>query len=187
MSKSVIALMGKAGSGKDTILHTIMKKCPNTFNEIVSCTTRPPREGEVDGVNYYFITEEEFAERIKRGDMLEYTGFNGWFYGTDKSQLSDNKANIGVFNPTGIRALQQDPTIALQVYYVRAPAKQRLLRQLNREEDPNVKEIIRRFSADEKDFCNIFTIDFCELQNDVTSDLEKCANVVIGQTQLNLP
>ena len=52
----VIALFGKAGSGKDTILRALVKVDPDKFNEIVSCTTRPPREGEQEGVNYHFLT-----------------------------------------------------------------------------------------------------------------------------------
>ena len=49
----VIALFGKAGSGKDTILRALVKVDPDKFNEIVSCTTRPPREGEQEGVNCF--------------------------------------------------------------------------------------------------------------------------------------
>ena len=50
----VIALIGEAGSGKDTIMQGILIRCPTQFHEIISCTTRPIREGEKDGVNYHF-------------------------------------------------------------------------------------------------------------------------------------
>jgi guanylate kinase len=53
----IIALIGKAGSGKDTILHELIKTTLN-LHEIVSCTTRPRREGEVEGVNYFYMTPE---------------------------------------------------------------------------------------------------------------------------------
>lgn len=56
MAYKIIALIGKAGSGKDTILKEILKQEPIKYNEIISCTTRPKREGEIDGVNYYFLT-----------------------------------------------------------------------------------------------------------------------------------
>ena len=52
----IVALMGKAGAGKDAILHTIMKNYKDEFASIISCTTRPPREGEVNGINYYFLS-----------------------------------------------------------------------------------------------------------------------------------
>ena len=181
----VIALIGKAGSGKDTLLHSIMEQYPSAFNEIVSCTSRAPRQGEVDGVNYFFLSKEEFIRKIDSGDMLESTIFNGWYYGTMKSSLSIEKVNIGVFNPSGVYSLMQDPEIDLTVYYLRAPAKVRLLRQLNREENPDVQEIIRRFSADDTDFQNVEDNIHCiTLSNVVPSDLQDMVERIVGQNQL---
>ena len=84
----VIALFGKAGSGKDTILRALVKVDPDKFNEIVSCTTRPPREGEQEGVNYHFLTIDQFTEKVLNGDMLEATEFIDWHFGTAVSSLS---------------------------------------------------------------------------------------------------
>lgn len=167
----LIVLMGKAGSGKDSILQELVTNYSNAFSNIVSCTTRPPREGEQDGINYYFLTEEEFLRRVNNGDMLEYTNFNGWYYGSSISELSTDKVNIAIFNPAGIREIMDNPNIELYVYYVRASDKERLLRQLNRENHPDVNEIIRRFSADEEDFKSLEDIPYIELDNERQSDL----------------
>lgn len=154
MSKiKIIALMGKAGAGKDYLLQELLKT--NNYNEIISCTTRSPRENEVDGKNYYFMKEEEFFKSVKNNEMLEFACFNGWFYGTPLKSLSQDKINIGVFNPDGIRQLLKNTNLQVDVHYVRALDKTRLLRQLNREEDPDVNEIIRRWQTDEKDFYNL--------------------------------
>ena len=99
----IIAIMGEAGTGKDTLMQEVLKVHP--FHEIVSCTTRPPREGEVDGINYHFLTNEEFAAKVLNDEMLEATEFNNWFYGTGLESLSKDEINIGVFNPTGIESL----------------------------------------------------------------------------------
>ena len=64
----VIALMGKAGSGKDALLHELIRQCPDA-NEMISCTTRPIREGEIHGVNYFYMTPEEFGARVLNGEM----------------------------------------------------------------------------------------------------------------------
>lgn len=56
----IIALIGEAGSGKDFLLRCARSKYPN-YNTIISCTTRPKRMGEVEGINYYYLTNEEFA------------------------------------------------------------------------------------------------------------------------------
>ena len=102
----LIILMGKAGSGKDTILREVVKQNPD-MHEVVSCTTRPPREGEVDGVNYHFLTGEQFGAKVLKNEMLEATCFNDWFYGTSFDSLDKNKVNIGAFNPTGVESLKE--------------------------------------------------------------------------------
>jgi len=148
----IVAFMGKAGAGKDTLLQECLALEPGSFHEIVSCTTRPPREGEVDGVNYHFLTSEEFAERLEDGRMIEATVFRDWCYGTSFENLDEDKINIGVFNPAGIDILNCIPDVAVLAIYITAEDKIRMLRQLNREEHPDVKEIVRRYFADEDDF-----------------------------------
>lgn len=177
----IVALMGEAGSCKDTILHRIMEKYPSYFNEIISCTTRPPRQGEKEGVNYHFLSVEDFIRKILNGDMLEATEFNGWHYGTDSQSLTIDKINIGVFNPEGVRCLQEDENIELYVFYVRAAGKQRLLRQLNREENPDVDEIIRRYKADTEDFSFLNDIKYITLQNNTLDDIDIAVDTIFGQ------
>jgi guanylate kinase len=197
----IIALIGEAGSGKDTCLKALLTSNP-AYHEIISCTTRPPREGEIDGVNYYFLTEKEFTTKLSNGEMLEWSSFNGWLYGTPISSLSKENINVGVFNPAGIQTLIKlkqinREEVETKVYYMRTSAKERLLRQLNREEDPDVEEIIRRFSADEKDFHPILypPLDekysgiisayeplffFQSLQNETPDDLTKVVEFING-------
>lgn len=151
-SIKVIALYGKAGAGKDALLQATMKLAGTELNEIISCTTRPPRQGEVNHVNYHFVTLEEFTQMVLKGDMLEATEFRAWWYGTPLLSLDPDKINIGVFNPAGMVALKEDPRLEVIPVKVEATDKVRLLRQLNREDDPDVAEIIRRYQTDEKDF-----------------------------------
>ena len=179
MSK-VIALIGEAGSGKDTIMQGILKRCPTQFHEIISCTTRPIREGEKDGVNYHFLTPDNFTNKVMNNEMLEYTMFNNWFYGTTYESLRSDCINIGVFNPAGVEALMLHKDIEVQVYYVRATDKVRLLRQLNREEDPDVQEIIRRYKADETDFADL-DFDYIELENNTLEDLDTAVKKILGK------
>lgn len=150
---TIIAIMGKAGSGKDTLMKALLEE-PEFFEAkpIISCTTRPIRDNEQDGVNYHYITKEQFTEQILNGEMLEATVFNNWCYGTSLNNLTKDKLNIGVFNPEGVGLLRENKNIDLTVIYVEATDKTRLLRQLNREKNPDCHEIVRRFGADEADF-----------------------------------
>lgn len=142
----ITALVGKSGSGKDYLMR---KMAEQGGHIIVSSTTRPKRDYETDGVDYHFLTEKEFAAAT----FLETASFNGWHYGTRLGDLRLDCPNIGVFNPTGLKSLAaRDDLIDLEIIYVKASDKTRLLRQLNREEEPNVHEIVRRFYTDEADF-----------------------------------
>ncbi len=81
MSKGLlIVLSAPSGSGKSTVREALMKK--EDFAYSISATTRSPRTGESDGVDYWFVTREQFEEKIKNGEMLEYTTYNGNYYGT---------------------------------------------------------------------------------------------------------
>lgn len=90
MSKLLI-ISGPSGVGKGTIIGHLQEKYQEENKKLylsISCTTRSPREGEVDGVNYYFITEKEFKKRIKNNDFLEYNIYGtGKYYGTPKSTV----------------------------------------------------------------------------------------------------
>lgn len=83
----MIVISGPAGSGKGTVNAHLLAE--GDFVYSVSATTRAPRPGEVDGVNYHFITREEFQSRIQSGDMLEYTEYCGNFYGTPLKEAEE--------------------------------------------------------------------------------------------------
>ncbi len=85
MTKGLLLIIsGPAGSGKGTVNSLLLER--EDFVYSVSATTRSPRPGELNGVNYHFISREEFLEAISSGDMLEYTEYCGNFYGTPKKK-----------------------------------------------------------------------------------------------------
>lgn len=77
----LLVISGPAGSGKGTVVKALREMMPE-LSLSVSATTRSPRPGEVDGVNYYFITRDEFEKKIADGEILEYTEYCGNYYGT---------------------------------------------------------------------------------------------------------
>jgi guanylate kinase len=185
---NIVALVGKAGSGKDTLLRHFfnnidmfkkiasesndkphfehsMVNIPNMeFNEIISYTSRPKRENEVSGINYHFCSYEDFCQKISNGEMLEYSKFNNWLYGTCRDSLRIDAINVGVFNLEGAKTLMRLGHNVL-ICHIYADDKSRLLRQLNRESRPNVTEIIRRYATDITDFEHLDEIPFVEIDN----------------------
>jgi guanylate kinase len=77
----LMVLSGPAGSGKSTILKAAVANDPGVRFS-VSCTTRPPRDGEVDGTDYHFLSDEQFVAKIEAGEFLEHAGVHKWRYGT---------------------------------------------------------------------------------------------------------
>lgn len=112
--------------------------------------------------------------------MLECTVFNDWFYGTSYEGLRASEINIGVFNPAGVYSIIERPDVKPLIFWIQASDKTRLLRQLNREKDPDVSEIIRRFGADKKDFSDI-DFECYELTNETEEDKQQCVEFILDK------
>ncbi|MBQ3040178.1 MAG: guanylate kinase [Clostridia bacterium] len=89
MRKGLLFIIsGPAGSGKGTVVNELLKAHPE-LKLSISATTRAPRPGEIDGVHYYYISKEEFEQRIQNGKMLEYTTYSGNYYGTPEKEVQN--------------------------------------------------------------------------------------------------
>lgn len=179
----IIALTGPAGSGKDTLIYELFNDINDNkihFNRIIRSTTRPERETETNHINYHFYTEEEFQNLKANNKFLDIENFNGWYYGINYEDLDINKINIGEFNPYSLLQIAGQPNIDLSIFYITAKDKTRLIRQLSREEEPNVQEIIRRYGADQKDFEILYSsiLDYTELINETPTDLHGAVKAI---------
>lgn len=153
----IIALFGKSGAGKDYLLNRIINSNSEDFQKIVSYTTRPKRDNEEFGKDYYFVSEETFTDMILEDKFLEASSFREWCYGTPKTSLSKEKINVGIFNPEGIETIlfnknDFEEKVKILPVFVDCPDKERMIRVLEREESPDVMEIFRRYRKDLIDF-----------------------------------
>lgn len=116
----VILLLGEAGSGKDYIAKLLMKYnifFKHKLHKVITATTRPPRQGEIDGINYYFMNKDIF----KNIEMLESTCFNSWYYGTPIDSLSKEHINLAIVNSDGLESYLSHPEVEIiDVIYLRA-------------------------------------------------------------------
>ena len=143
----VAALFGPSGSGKDTIINETVRASPENFRKIIRTTTRPRREGEsLD--SYFFIENYEWVD----SDYFIKSTFNDWNYGIRYKDLDEHKVNLGVFSPNELALLKNDPHIQCVSILLYVSDKNRLIRCLNREKEPNCDEIIRRYLTDKEDF-----------------------------------
>lgn len=85
----VIVISGPSGVGKDTIARRLIKLKPDSFYFVVTATTRPPRAGEVDGYDYFFLSSDQFAQMIEENELLEYAIVYNDYKGIPKKQIRD--------------------------------------------------------------------------------------------------
>lgn len=145
-TKSRIILCGKAASGKDHLRKILEGR---GFNYGVSYTTRPPRKGEIDGKDYYFLEVNEFQDLIEQKFFYEHVTFNGWYYGTSREQWFTTD-DIFIMTPSGIGKLHAADRKNSFIIYIDIPVEIR--RDRLSERNDNADSIERRILADENDF-----------------------------------
>lgn len=152
-------LMGKSASGKDSIFHKLLEK--GHFQRLIPYTTRPMREGEAEGQEYHFISEEEFEKLISTGEMAEHriydTVFGKWYYGTVLPEETERRKRylaIGTLE-SYLQLKEKLGERGIFPLYIEVPDEIRLERAFLRQEGGGKKtkeEILRRFKADDEDF-----------------------------------
>jgi guanylate kinase len=140
-----IILVGKAASGKD---HLRKKYESRGFKYAVSYTTRPPREDEVNGKDYFFITDEESTKMIESNMFYEHVYFNGWLYGTTVNQFFTD--DLFIMTPAGISHIKPEDRANSFIIYIDIYMFIRKQRLVNRMMPGD--SLTRRIEADELDF-----------------------------------
>lgn len=152
---NIIALVGKTASGKNVILKELIRICD--IKPIVSYTTRPMRPGETNGVEYHFISQDEFLKRESEGFFSETTKYtvasnDTWYYGASKESLKEENGVI-IVNPDGLKYLKSQDDLDLTVFYIHSSEDVIRGRLIKRGDNP--AEADRRLAADNEDFKDI--------------------------------
>ena len=139
----LIVLVGKSASGKTTLEKYISENF--RYDRLISHTTRPIRNDEKCGVDYYFVSEDEFNKMLANDELVEHATFNGWSYGISKKEVEEKKNGVVVVNPAGLRKLRKlnIPMVAL---YVMCDDRTRYKRSIDRGDD--IVEIALRSRSD---------------------------------------
>jgi guanylate kinase len=143
----IFVVSAPAGTGKTTLVQRLMQEFPSIIASI-SYTTRQPREGEIPGVHYHFISDAEFETKIVAGDFLEYVKLYGTYYGTSREwvrgQQYQGKHVVLVIDTQGALQLKgQFPAIFI---FVRPPSLESLRERLNQRQTESAEMIEKRLA-----------------------------------------
>ena len=180
MSKGkLFVISGASGVGKSTVLKQVMEARKDlTFS--VSATTRLPRPGETDGVSYYFITREEFEDRIARGEFLEYDEHHAVLYGTLNSQILEKQEHGHVIldiEPNGafnVRAKRPDATLI----FIMPPSREELERRLRGRGDTSEEQIIIRMARADWEMEQGAKYDYVVINDQVETCAEEILKII---------
>ncbi len=155
--KKIIVLLGASATGKDTVVKHISEKY--SIPIAVSYTTRPMRSNETQGVEYYFISDDEMHEKFKNGEVIEHTSYYiqsedvSYTYANVTSEFEKGDYILTILNPHGLyqfrQSLYKDDLVSIML---NCDDRVRLIRSLDRDENVNVNEVLDRFRRDELDF-----------------------------------
>ena len=128
----IIVISGPSGSGKSTLVRELMRQSPVSLTHSVSATTRPPRQGEVHGRDYYFLTHDEFRQRRERGEFLEFAEVHstGNWYGTLRSEIDRAKSEGALalleIDVQGAKRVLQEYPNTISIFLTTSDFEQRL-------------------------------------------------------------
>jgi len=168
----MLVLVGKSCTGKNTIQKKLVEDYG--MERVVTYTTRPPRDGEVDGVDYHFLNCDGETLPFMFAELTEYHVASGetWYYGSTLSSYEDSDNKVIILNPEGLKTIKKN---GINVFAVEITASETeiKIRQFNRGDDPEEAE--RRFAQDILDFSDIgLYVDTCVI-NWGSGGADRCA------------
>jgi guanylate kinase len=186
----VLVLSGPAGVGKTTVVHRLLDVSPVKLMKCVSATTRPPRSGEVDGSDYYFLSPEEFEQKRQRGDFLECAEVHraGYWYGTLKSEV-ERAARAGAWafleiDVQGALNVMQAYPAAVTIF-LKTPSVDDYEQRLRKRATESEEVIQRRLQTAREELKQADRYRFCVVNDDLDRTVGEITNILKSEGNVN--
>ena len=176
----LIVVSGPSGAGKDTIISKVAEANKKVWISI-SATSRKPRKGEEDGINYFFLTKEEFEENIKNDYFLEYAEYAGNYYGTPKEKIVE-KLNKGidvilVIEIQGAKKIKDLVPEAIFIF-IMPPSEKELLKRLKNRKTEAKEKIIERFNIAYKEMNEVTKYNYVVVNDELEEAVAKVDSII---------
>ena len=184
--KNVIVISAPSGSGKTTLCSEL-QRCNPHIKFSVSCTTRPKREYEIDGVNYHFLSDQEFTKRVRNNEFVEYESVHGYYYGTLRKTLEDalDQQEMVLFDVdvNGAMAIKTNYPDNTCTIFILPPSLDDLKKRLIQRGSETEQRIDKRLerTAQEMEYKDKF--DACIINDDLAIAVEELNELIIKQNE----
>lgn len=176
----LIVVSGPSGAGKDTIVNRIIEGNDNIWLS-VSATSRKPRKGEIDGVNYFFLDKEDFEEKIKEDYFLEYALYADNYYGTPKEEIVKKIEKgidvILVIEIEGAKKIKDLVPHALFIF-IMPPSEKTLLSRLKNRKTEDKDKIIERFNIAYKEINEVTKYNYVVVNDKLDEAVDKVESII---------
>ena len=177
----LFVLSAPAGGGKTTLANLLLKEVPNLV-KITTCTTRKPRPGEKNGVDYFFLSKEEFERKIKEGAFLEYAVVHGNYYGTPKEEVLKeiNKGNdvLLVIDVQGMRQIKRNFKDVVTIFLI-PPSFDELINRMKKRGDSE-EEIKKRLETAKKELKTWKEYDYIVINDIIEKAKEDLKKIILA-------
>lgn len=176
----LLVISGSSGVGKGTVIKSLLERCPD-LNLSVSCTTRGKRPGEEHGVNYFYLSREEFKKSVENGEFLEWAEFSGNCYGTKKSYieecLKDNKNVLLEIDTQGALQIKDKMPEAVLIF-IAPPSIEELEARLRGRHTETEEAIQKRLEFVKLEYENSKKYDHVVINDTVESAVNKILAII---------
>lgn len=177
---SLVVISGPSGCGKDTVCNKLLDIKDNVWISI-SCTSRKPREGEIEGKHYYFLSKDDFEKKIKEDYFLEYACYNDCYYGTPKEHIKKHLDNgedvILIIEVQGALKIKHLIKEALFIFILPPSMKELKERLINRGTETEDK-IIKRFETAYKEINELNKYNYVVVNDDINESALKITSIL---------
>lgn len=179
----LVVLSGPSGVGKNTLLNAVLPEVPG-LRYSVSATTRPPRPGEVHGRDYFFVTDEEFDDMVRRDRLLEWAEFVGRRYGTPRDYiercLAEGSTVIMDIDIQGARQIRERMSEAILVF-LWPPSLQELSRRIHGRGKDSEAAITRRLSWARQELLAVTEYDYVIVNDDLDRAAAELRSIITAE------
>lgn len=177
----IIVISAPSGAGKGTIIKELLKNDNKTRWLSVSATSRAPREGEQEGINYYYLTEEDFKKKIENDYFLEYTNYAGNYYGTPKEYIKDKiEKGIDVILEIEIEGAMNVKKLIPEAMFIfiMPPSLKDLVKRLKGRGTESNEKIIKRFHEAYKEINEVTKYNYVVVNDEIDKAVDKIESII---------